>query len=96
MAKRKHAMPGRHSSGSTTRTESNRVEEKPATLKDLLNADILQKLQAQADQLKAEEARREKEKLRQLEEARKAEQKRLENNFEYLLSNSKLDWRQYK
>lgn len=96
MAKRKHAIPGRHSADSTTRTESDKVEEKPATLKDLLNADILQKLQAQADQLKAEEARREKEKLRQLEEARKEEQKRLENNFEYLLSNSKLDWRQYK
>jgi flagellar motility protein MotE (MotC chaperone) len=96
MAKRKQSMPGRQSAGSTTRTESKRFAEKPATLRDLLDADILQKLQAQADQLKAEEARREEEKLRQLEEARKAEQKRLENNFEHLLKNSKLDWRQYK
>src|SRR5437899_11427555 len=68
----------------------------PATLKDLLNPDIIKKMQAQTDELKAAEAA-EKEKVRiQAEEAKKAEQKRLENDFEYLLKNSSMDWRKNK
>lgn len=99
MAKRKKSMPGQKSSSSESWTETNLLpnkNEKPATLKDLLHADMLQKLQAQADELKAEEARQQEEKRRQLEEERKAEQKRLDNDFEYLFKNSKMDWRKYK
>lgn len=70
--------------------------EKPATLKDLLSADILSKLQAQADALKAEEARKQEEQRQQEEAARKAEQKRLDNDFEHLLKNSNLNWKNYK
>jgi regulator of protease activity HflC (stomatin/prohibitin superfamily) len=70
--------------------------DKPATLKDLLNADIVSKLKAQADQMKAEEEERKLAIQKQEAEARKAEQKRLENDFEHLLNNSKLDWRKHK
>lgn len=70
--------------------------DKPATLKDLLNADIVSKLKAQADEMKADELKRKEEKRKQEEEARKAEQKRLENNFEHLLNNSSMDWKKYK
>jgi membrane protein involved in colicin uptake len=70
--------------------------DKPSTLKDLLNADTVAKLKAQAEQLKADEAARKEEQRRQAEEARKAEQKRLDNDFKHLLENSSLDWRKYK
>ena len=70
--------------------------DKPATLKDLLSPDMLTKLKAQADQLKAEEEQRREDERRRAEEARKAEQKRLENNFEHLLNTSKLDWKKFK
>ncbi|MDF2923443.1 MAG: hypothetical protein K0R57_2357 [Paenibacillaceae bacterium] len=70
--------------------------DKPATLKDLLNADIVSKLKAQADEMKAAEEARKQAQRKQEEEARRAEQKRLENDFEYLLNNSKQDWRKHK
>ncbi|NBD23344.1 YqkE family protein [Paenibacillus glycinis] len=71
-------------------------EEKPATLKDLLRPDVLDKLKATAQDLKSAEEQRKEDLRRQEEEARKAEQKRLDNDFEYLLNNSKLDWRSNK
>jgi hypothetical protein len=71
-------------------------EDKPATLKDLLNPDILNKLKAQADEMKAEEARQKEEIVKQAAESRKAEQKRLDNDFGHLLENSSLDWRKHK
>ncbi|UJF36225.1 YqkE family protein [Paenibacillus hexagrammi] len=70
--------------------------EKPATLKDMLNPDIVNKLKSQADAMKAEEAQRKEEARKQAEEARKAEEKRLENDFEHLLNKSSLDWRKHK
>jgi hypothetical protein len=73
-----------------------KAQDKPATLKDLLSADVLDKLEAQADEIKAEEERRREEQRIQAEEARRAEQKRLDNNFEHLLKNSSLDWRKFK
>ncbi|MNI24549.1 hypothetical protein D3C73_781730 [compost metagenome] len=72
------------------------AEDKPATLKDLLSVDVLNKLKAQSDAMKAEEEQRKEASRKQAEEARKAEQKRLDNSFEHLLDNSKLDWRTYK
>lgn len=69
---------------------------KPATLKDLLNADVLAKLQAQSQELKDQELAAQ-EKKRQAEIERRArEQKELDNNFEHLLNNSKLNWKNFK
>lgn len=70
--------------------------DKPATLKDMLNPEVLEKLKKQADELKAEEEKGKEEKRKQVEEARKAEQKRLDNDFEHLLKNSSLNWKNYK
>ncbi|MFD0620080.1 YqkE family protein [Paenibacillus sp. GCM10027629] len=72
------------------------AQDKPATLKDLLDPKVLEKLKAQANDLKQEEEDRKAAKRKQEEEARKAEQKRKENDFEYLLNNTKQDWKQYK
>ncbi|MGM1045115.1 MAG: YqkE family protein [Bacillota bacterium] len=77
----------------TPRTES---KDKPATLKDLLNPQVIERLKAQADSLKADEAKRLEEERLKREAARKAEQKRLDNDFEHLLENSGMDWRKYK
>ncbi|WP_037291471.1 YqkE family protein [Saccharibacillus sacchari] len=64
------------------------ASDKPATLKDMLNPEVLAKLQAQANELKATEQERRDEEQRQAAEAKKAERKRLENDFEYLLGQS--------
>lgn len=73
------------------------TDDKATTLKDLLRPEVLNKLKAQADEMKAEEAKR-KEDIRQAaDEARRAELKRLENDFEHLLNNSNgKDWSKYK
>jgi hypothetical protein len=68
----------------------------PTTLKDLLSGEILDKLKAQADEMKAEEKKKKEEQELQKVEARKQEQKKLDNNFEHLLENSNLDWHKYK
>jgi len=70
--------------------------EKGLTLKDALGADVLAKLKAQAEELKAQEARERERQRVEAEERRKQEQKRLENNFEHLLNNSSMDWKKYK
>ncbi|EPY04306.1 hypothetical protein PAALTS15_25759 [Paenibacillus alvei TS-15] len=70
--------------------------EKPATLKDLLSPDVLNKLKTQAKELQVQEDTRKEHERQKAEEARRAEQKKLDNNFEYLLNNSSLDWRKYK
>ncbi|OPA81083.1 hypothetical protein BVG16_01725 [Paenibacillus selenitireducens] len=72
------------------------VKDTPATLKDLLNPDVLEKLKAQADALKQDEVNRKLEQRKAEEDARKAEQKRRDNDFEYLLENTKMDWKKFK
>ncbi|WP_374016294.1 YqkE family protein [Paenibacillus thiaminolyticus] len=72
------------------------AQDKPATLKDLLRPDIVAQLKEQATVLKAEEAQRKEDARHQAEQARAAEQKRLDNDFDYLLNNSSMDWRKYK
>ncbi|MDO3413326.1 DUF3886 domain-containing protein [Saccharibacillus sp. CPCC 101409] len=64
------------------------ASDKPATLKDLLNPDVLAKLQEQSNALKATEEERKQEELRLAAEAKKAERKRLDNDFEYLFNQS--------
>jgi hypothetical protein len=68
----------------------------PATLKDLLRPEVLDKLKAQADELKAEEENRREASRKAAADSRKAEEKRLENDFGHLLETSKQDWRKYK
>lgn len=72
------------------------TQDKPATLKDLLSADVLDKLKSQANELREAEQQQQEKQRQQAEEARKAEQKRKDNDFEYLLENSKQDWKKYK
>lgn len=88
MKKRKPAV--------TPRNRPDSLEDKPATLKDLLRPEVLSKLKAQSDGMKAEEAKRKEDIRKAAEDARKAEQKRLENDFEHLLNNSSTDWKKYK
>jgi hypothetical protein len=71
-------------------------QEKPATLKDLLSEDVLNKLKAQSDELKKTEEKKKEDVRKQALEAQSAEKKRLENDFEHLLSNSSQDWKKYK
>lgn len=70
--------------------------DKPATLKDLLNPAVLEKLKATGDELKAAEEKRKEDIRKREEEARKAEQKRLDNDFGHLLEKSGMDWRKFK
>lgn len=73
-----------------------KAEDKPATLKDLLGKDTLAKLKEQAAELKKEEEQRKEAARVRADEARKAEQKRLDNDFEHLLNTSKMDWHKFK
>lgn len=91
MAKKRN---GARSSQSAQRSSAH--EGSAATLKDLLSEDVLGKLKAQATELKAAEAARQEEAQRIAEEKKKAEQKRLDNDFEHLLKNSSMDWKKFK
>lgn len=71
-------------------------EAKPSTLKDLLNPEMLAKLQAQSSELKEQERSQQENKRKAEIERREREQKELDNNFEYLLNNSKIDWKEFK
>ncbi|MBW5446273.1 DUF3886 domain-containing protein [Cohnella sp. CFH 77786] len=70
--------------------------EKPATLRDMLDAETLSKLKAASQAMQEEEARERERKRVEAEKARLAEQKRLENDFAYLLDNSRQDWKNFK
>ncbi|WP_138494788.1 YqkE family protein [Paenibacillus pinistramenti] len=73
-----------------------REENKAATLKDLLNPDVVNKLKEQAAEMKRDEENRREQERMKAEEARRQEQKRLESSFEYLLDNSSQDWKKFK
>lgn len=90
MAKKKKTAPAPRTGA------GNAPQEAKTTLKDLLGGDILGKLKAQADAFKEEEAERKAAEAKAKEEARKAEQKRLDNDFAHLLENSSADWRKFK
>ncbi len=72
------------------------AQDKPATLKDMLSADVLDKLKAQATELREQEHERQEQQRLKVEEERRAKQKRRDNDFGYLLENSKQDWKKYK
>lgn len=62
----------------------------------MLSGEVLEKLKAQSDALKAEERDKKEAALKAAEDKRKAEQKRLENDFGHLLENSNQDWSKFK
>jgi hypothetical protein len=66
------------------------------SLGDLLSAETLGKLKAQADEMKQAEASRKENLRKQEEERKKQEQKQRENDFAYLLDNSDQGWSKYK
>lgn len=72
------------------------AKEQPATLKDLLGADVIGKLKEQAASLQQEEDQRKEAARLQKEQERKQKQKELDNNFEHLLNSSNMDWHKYK
>jgi DNA polymerase III alpha subunit (gram-positive type) len=69
---------------------------KPTTLKDLLSPEMLAMLQNASSELKEQERVAQEKKRKAEMERREKEQKELENQFEYLLNHSKLDWREFK
>lgn len=71
-------------------------KDQPILLNELLSADIVNKLKAQAEELKKAEASRKEQIRMQEEEKKKLEQKRLENDFSYLLENSDPNWSKHK
>ncbi|WP_127532372.1 YqkE family protein [Paenibacillus kobensis] len=89
-------MANKQHKGRQQQAAAQSQSDKPATLKDLLGADVLQKLKQQQEQMKAEEEKRQEEQRIRVETERKAEQKRRDNDFEYLLNNSSMDWRKHK
>lgn len=72
------------------------AESKAPTLKDMVGADVLAKLKAQAEALRAHEAAERERQKAEAEERRKEEQKRLDNDFGYLLEQSGMDWKKFK
>jgi hypothetical protein len=69
-------------------------EGKPATLGDLLNQDIMQKLKAQQQQLKEEEDKKKQEEIQRKKEEQRLREKN--KSFEELLSDSDMDWKKFK
>ncbi|WP_053367026.1 YqkE family protein [Bacillus sp. FJAT-27245] len=69
-------------------------EDKPLTLGDMLNKDLVNQLKNRQQELKAEEARKAEE-----EEKRKREERRLKEknkSFEELLNESGMNWKEFK
>jgi hypothetical protein len=81
---------------SSARTAHAGEKDHPVLLNELLSAEIVNKLKAQAEELKKAEANRKEEIRKQEEEKKKLEQKRLENDFSYLLENSDPNWSKHK
>lgn len=71
-----------------------KIDDKPVTLGDMINKDLMNQLKEKKKQLKAEE-----EKQRVAEEERKREERRLKEknkSFEELLNDSPLNWKEFK
>jgi len=67
-----------------------------ASLKELLNADTLAKLKAQGEAVKQADQQRKADEAARKSEEERAERKRLENDFNYLLEHSDPNWSKYK
>lgn len=85
-----------HQRSYAAKPSTNDVGASGASLKDLLNADTLAKLKAQGEAVKQAEQQRNAEETARKAEAERAERKRLENDFNYLLENSDPSWSKYK
>lgn len=71
-------------------------EQGGASLKDLLNSDVLAKLKAQSDELTKQEQSKKAKEAEEKAEQQRLEKKRLESDFAYLLENSDPNWNKYK
>jgi len=91
-----YAMAKRQNKSVRTKTSMPENGDRPVTLKDRLGSETLEKLKQQAEALKQEEERRQETKRKEAEAAREAERKRKEQDFEYLLNNTALDWKKFK
>jgi hypothetical protein len=78
-----------------TPSASKALTDKPVTVKDMLGESTVAKLKQHAETLKQEEAKRLENKRLESEAARRAEQERNENDFEYLLNNSGMEWKKF-
>ncbi|MHA7963437.1 YqkE family protein [Paenibacillus sp. CAU 1782] len=87
--KKKGGYPSNGNTRGKAEETGSKQQEGGATLKELLGADVLGKLKAQADELKRNEAEIQERKRQEAEEAKRREQKLRENDFAYLLENSK-------
>ncbi|MBM7648060.1 ribosomal protein L14E/L6E/L27E [Bacillus ectoiniformans] len=79
---------------SSKRQQPNQEKTESLTLKDALNASVLEKLKLTQQELKSQEDQAKAE-----EEARKKEERRLREknkSFEELLNESNTDWRKFK
>lgn len=76
------------------RKKSNPGADKPLTLGDMLNEDIMKQLKEAKTELKKEEEKKKLEEERKKREERKRREKN--KSFEELLNESDLDWRQFK
>ncbi len=91
MGKKQKKQPVRPSSSQPANKEGAGL-----SLGDLLSAETLGKLKAQADEMKQADAARKENLRKQEDERKKQEQKRRENDFAYLLENSDQSWSKYK
>jgi uncharacterized membrane protein YgaE (UPF0421/DUF939 family) len=69
-------------------------EDKPVTLGDMLNEDIMKQLKEQKQQLQAKEEREKAEQEQKKKEERRLKEKN--KSFEELLAENPLDWRKFK
>jgi len=90
------AKKNKQSHAAGNKSAQTNEKDSPVTLKELLNADVLNKLKAQADVLKQAETDKLEAARRAEEEKRKQEQKARENDFAYLLENSDQSWGKFK
>ncbi|MCM3586429.1 YqkE family protein [Mesobacillus maritimus] len=73
-------------------------EDKPVTLGDRLNNDLMSQLKAKQKELKEQEEKKQQEQKEIAAKKRREEQKRREKNmsFEELLAQSDMDWEKFK
>ncbi|MBD2869892.1 YqkE family protein [Paenibacillus arenilitoris] len=91
MGKKRKAPPAQPG-----RSAAQGEKDQAVRLNELLSADVVKKLKAQAEELSKREAERKEAIRKEEEEKKKQERKRLENDFSYLLENSDTNWSKYK
>jgi|GEM_PF-1115059 len=96
MGKKQKKQSGQRMSHHDRQYKESEVQSGGASLKELLNSDTLAKLKAQAEQVKEAEALNKAAEAERKAEQERAERKKKENDFSYLLENSDPNWSKYK